>query len=111
MISLSLVGLGATTDARPSTIICTSAAPSTSSKHNTGMVYWTSSDSPTSSVGVMVQVILKNIMVQLEHDCGGSVMDIFAVGRRTAVFAQAHQKYSAWVTQLDANICSYLKVW
>ena len=59
-----------------------------------------------------MQVSLKKIMYDLKKKFRGGVMDVFAPGRSDAllVFGEAHQGYSTFVAQMDANICSYLEV-
>lgn len=71
-----------------------------------------SSNSTADSLGVMIQVSVKTIRVQLELDCGGCVADVFGIGggKSGFAFSRTYQEYVTQVTQLDANICFYLKV-
>ena len=72
-----------------------------------------SSDNIADSLGVMVQVSIKTISARLEMKCGGGVADVFGVGghgKDSASFASTYKEYTSQITQLDTNICLYLKV-
>lgn len=69
------------------------------------------SDSPSDSVAVMIEVNVRLLQTKLENACSRGLVDVFSsTGKSKSVFSSAYDEYASHVSQIEEDLCAYLRV-